>query len=189
MTSISPAGGQGRHPAGRSAREESPPGSAPGSLARSADISFGVIHNRAKRPVLARRSEVVNNCAAKHNSARGRPVLARSRFSHAYPRRVSGRLTGEPVALAPTSNRKTPQEGPRTSEVFLRGRRLRLSRLTQALGLFRLDSRRASDHGKPTQRGPEAYHPMLGAISNAYRWCGPVPVDEFPRRRAWRQAI
>jgi hypothetical protein len=53
----------------------------PSPRRRFADISFAVIHDRAKRPALARRSEVVNNCAASHNSAGGRPALARSRSS------------------------------------------------------------------------------------------------------------
>jgi hypothetical protein len=35
----------------------------------AADISFGVIHDRAKRPRTARRSEVVNNSAVGENSA------------------------------------------------------------------------------------------------------------------------
>jgi hypothetical protein len=45
----------------------------------AADISFGVIHDRAKRPRTARRSEVVNNSAVGENSAGGRPASARSR--------------------------------------------------------------------------------------------------------------
>ena len=39
-----------------------------------ADISFGVIHDRAKRPALARRSEVMNNSAAGENIASGQRV-------------------------------------------------------------------------------------------------------------------
>jgi hypothetical protein len=53
----------------------------------------------------------VNNCAASHYGGGGRPALARSRSRLAYPKRVSSRLPAEPVALAPTSNRKAPQEG------------------------------------------------------------------------------
>jgi hypothetical protein len=75
------------------------------------DISFAVINDRAKRPCTARRSEVVNNCAASHNSAGGRPALARSRSRKAYRKTVRGRPPGEPAALAPTSNRTKPQEG------------------------------------------------------------------------------
>src|SRR5262249_15859489 len=44
-----------------------------------ADISVAVIHERAKRPRTARRSELVNNCAAGHNGTGERPALARSR--------------------------------------------------------------------------------------------------------------
>src|SRR6516162_8895808 len=42
-----------------------------------ADISFAVIHERAKRRRTARRSKLVNNCAASHNGDGGRPALAR----------------------------------------------------------------------------------------------------------------
>src|SRR4030088_3169075 len=41
---------------------------------RKADIDFAAIHDRAKRPALARRREVVNSCAAIHNRAGGRPA-------------------------------------------------------------------------------------------------------------------
>src|ERR1700741_3194689 len=79
--------------------------------AQLADISVAVIHGRAKRPRPARRSELVNNCAAGHNGAGGRPALAQSRSRLAHPRRVKLRRPAEPVALAPTSNRKAPEEG------------------------------------------------------------------------------
>src|SRR5580700_5562067 len=49
------------------------------SPAPKADISFAVIHRRAERPALARRSELVNNGAAGQNKDGGRPALARSR--------------------------------------------------------------------------------------------------------------
>jgi hypothetical protein len=76
-----------------------------------ADISFGVIHDRAKRPRAARRSEVVNNSAVGENIAGGRPASARSRSKPRDPKRVNWRLPGEPEALAKTSNRTKPQEG------------------------------------------------------------------------------
>src|SRR6516162_8151826 len=76
-----------------------------------ADISFGVIHGRAKRPRAARRSEVVNNSAAGEDSAGGRPASARSRSREGYRKTVNRRLPGEPEALATTSNRTRPQEG------------------------------------------------------------------------------
>ena len=45
-----------------------------GEFARpEADISFAVIHKGAERPCTARQSELVNNCAASHNGAGGRP--------------------------------------------------------------------------------------------------------------------
>ncbi|HXM27128.1 MAG TPA: hypothetical protein VN957_13990, partial [Chthoniobacterales bacterium] len=44
----------------------------------AADISLAVIHKRAKRPGTARRSELVNNCAAGENFAGERPAPARS---------------------------------------------------------------------------------------------------------------
>ncbi len=53
----------------------------------------------------------MNNCAASHNRAGGRPALARSRSRLAYPKRVSFRPPAEPATLAPTSNRKSPPEG------------------------------------------------------------------------------
>ena len=77
----------------------------------TADISFGVIHDRAKRPRKARRSEVVNNSAVGENSAGGRPASVRSRSYRSDPQRIEGRLPGEPEALAKTSNRTKPQEG------------------------------------------------------------------------------
>ncbi|HXM26090.1 MAG TPA: hypothetical protein VN957_08700, partial [Chthoniobacterales bacterium] len=43
----------------------------------AADISLAVIHKRAKRPGTARRSELVNNCAAGENFAGERPAPAR----------------------------------------------------------------------------------------------------------------
>ena len=73
-----------------------------GSIA--ADISFGVIHDRAKRPRAARRSEVVNNSAVGDNSVGGRPASARSRSYRSDPQRIKRRLPGEPEALAKTSN-------------------------------------------------------------------------------------
>jgi Transposase/Transposase IS116/IS110/IS902 family len=92
-------------------------------LAPKADISFAVIHDRAERPCVARRSEVVNNCAASHNSAGGRPALARSRSPESYRQTVTERLPAEPVALAPTSNRKAPQEGHYISSMDGRAKR------------------------------------------------------------------
>src|SRR5258707_6445753 len=77
----------------------------------AADISVAVIHKRAKRPVTARRSELVNNCAAGENFAGERPAPARSQSQSPHPKRVIGRLLAEPEALAPTSHRKRPQEG------------------------------------------------------------------------------
>ena len=53
----------------------------------------------------------MNHCAASHNGVGGRPASARSRSLARNPARVSKRLPGEPEALAPTSNRKRPQEG------------------------------------------------------------------------------
>jgi hypothetical protein len=70
----------------------------------AADISFGVIHSRAKRSALARRSEVVNNSAASEINAGGRPAPARSRSYRSDPQRIKGRPPGEPEALATTSN-------------------------------------------------------------------------------------
>jgi len=59
----------------------------------------------------ARRSELVNNCAAGENFAGERPALARSQSPLSDRKTVRRRLPAEPVALAPTSNRKAPQEG------------------------------------------------------------------------------
>src|SRR5260370_40233211 len=69
----------------------------------AADISLAVIHKRAKRPGTARRSELVNNCAAGENFAGERPAPARSQSQSPHPKRVIGRLLAEPEALAPTS--------------------------------------------------------------------------------------
>jgi transposase len=69
------------------------------------------MHKRAKRPALARRSELVNNCAAGENIAGESPASARSQSQSPHPQRVIGRPLAEPEALAPTSNRKRPQEG------------------------------------------------------------------------------
>src|SRR5260221_12555353 len=77
----------------------------------AADISLAVIHKRAKRPGTARRSELVNNCAAGENFAGERPAPAPSQSQSPHPKRVIGRLLAEPEALAPTSHRKRPQEG------------------------------------------------------------------------------
>ena len=83
-----------------------------GSTCLRADISFGVIHDRAKRPsTTARRSEVVNNSAVGENMSGGRPASARSRSFKSNPERVIERLPGESEALAATSNRTEPQEG------------------------------------------------------------------------------
>jgi hypothetical protein len=95
---------------------------------RLADISVAVIHERAKRRRTARRSELVNNCAAGHNGAGGRPALARSRSRLAHPRRVKLRLPAEPVVLAPTSNRKAPQEGHYISSMDSRAKRRKTSK-------------------------------------------------------------
>src|SRR5260370_34455052 len=77
----------------------------------AADISVAVVHKRAERPAQARRRELVNNCAAGENFAGGRPAPARSQSQSPHPKRVIGRLLAEPEALAPTSDRKRPQEG------------------------------------------------------------------------------
>jgi hypothetical protein len=69
------------------------------------------MHKRAKRSAPAKRSELVNNCAAGENIAGGRPASARSQSRRCHPKRVTERALGEPEALAPTSNRKKPQEG------------------------------------------------------------------------------
>jgi G3E family GTPase len=65
----------------------------------------------------------VNNCAASHNGDGGRPALARSRSWLSYPSRVKLRLPAEPVALAPTSNRKVPYEGHYISSMDSRAKR------------------------------------------------------------------
>ena len=75
------------------------------------DISLAVIHKRAKRPCPAKRSELVNNCAASQNEAGARPALARSRSFVIHLQKVTQRQPAEPVAHAATSNRKAPQEG------------------------------------------------------------------------------
>ena len=80
-------------------------------LGGHSDISFAVIHTRARRSGTVRRSELVNNCAASQNEVGGRPALVRSRSRTFNPVRVAARLPAEPVALATTSNRKAPQEG------------------------------------------------------------------------------
>ena len=87
------------------------------------DISVAIIHKRAKRPCTARLSELVNNCAASHNSVGGRPALARSRSVSHYPKRVTKGPPNEPAALAPTSNRKRPQEGHYIGLVYGRAKR------------------------------------------------------------------
>jgi hypothetical protein len=56
-----------------------------GKLGDRADISVAVIHERAKQPATARRSEVVNNCAADDNCGGGRPALVRSRSRASTP--------------------------------------------------------------------------------------------------------
>jgi hypothetical protein len=65
----------------------------------------------------------VNNCAAGHNGAGGRPALARSRSPECYRKTVTERLPGEPVALAPTSNRKVPHQGHYISSMDSRAKR------------------------------------------------------------------
>ena len=90
-----------------------------------ADISFGVIHDRAECPSQNRRSEVVNNSAAGENIAGGRPASARSRSLEGNRKTVNRRLPGEPEALAATSNRTTPQEGCNISSVDGRAKRRR----------------------------------------------------------------
>src|SRR5258707_5766683 len=89
----------------------------------AADISLAVIHKRAKRPGTARRSELVNNCAAGENFAGERPAPARSQSQSPHPKRVIGRLLAEPEALAPTSDRKTPPEGRYISKMDGRAKR------------------------------------------------------------------
>jgi transposase len=65
----------------------------------------------------------VNNCAASHNGAGGRPALARSRSPRSDRKTVTERLPAEPAALAPTSNRKPPQEGHYISSMNGRAKR------------------------------------------------------------------
>src|SRR5258707_13612854 len=89
----------------------------------AADISLAVIHKRAKRPGTARRSELVNNCAAGENFAGERPAPARSQSQSPHPKRAIGRLLAEPEALAPTSHRKTPPEGRYFSKMDGRAKR------------------------------------------------------------------
>ena len=89
----------------------------------NADISLVVIHERVERPPHSEASELVNNCAARHNSAGGRPALARSRSPECDHKMVTERLPGEPAALAPTSNRKKPQEGHYISSMDGRAKR------------------------------------------------------------------
>jgi len=92
-----------------------------------ADISLAVMHKLAERPAPARRHsssrKLVNNCAAGDNFAGGRPAPARTRSRVCNPKRIEGRLPAEPEALAPTSNRKTPQEGHHISLVDSRAKR------------------------------------------------------------------
>jgi len=90
------------------------------------DISFAVIHKRAERPLAAKRRELVNNCAAKQNKVGRRPALARSRSRAPNPGRVTERPPAEPEALAPTSNRKAPQEGHYIRAVDSRAKRRRV---------------------------------------------------------------
>jgi len=85
---------------------------------------FGYL-NRLLRPV---GSHLLNNCAAGHNGAGGRPALARSRSRLAHPRRVKLRLPAEPVVLAPTSNRKAPHEGQYISSMDSRAKRRKTSK-------------------------------------------------------------
>jgi hypothetical protein len=97
-----------------------------------ADISFGVIHGRAKRTRAARRSEVVNNSAAGENIAGGRPASARSRSREGYRKTVNRRLPDEPEALAGTSNRTTPHEGHYISSMDGRAKRRQQQKLKSA---------------------------------------------------------
>src|ERR1700747_941616 len=69
------------------------------------------MHKRAEQPAPARGRELVNNCRAAENFVGGRPASARSQSQSPHPKRVIGRPLAEPEALAPTSNRKRPQEG------------------------------------------------------------------------------
>ena len=83
------------------------------------------MHRRAEHSALAqaRRSELVNNCAAGENFAGERPALARSGSPLSNRKTVRRRLPAEPVALAPTSNRKAPQEGQNISSMDSRVKR------------------------------------------------------------------
>src|SRR5262249_47692399 len=89
------------------------------------------MHKRARRAGTARRSELVNNCAASHNGVGGRPALVQSRSQAFYPERVAARLPAEPVAHASTSNRKAPQEGRYIRTMDSRAKR-RINNYTQA---------------------------------------------------------
>src|SRR5215469_4558740 len=91
------------------------------------------MHGRAKRSRAARRSEVVNNCAAGENVVGGRPASARSRSLARNPGRVTKRLPGEPEALATTSNRTMPQEGYYICAVDGRAKRRQPQRRQSAL--------------------------------------------------------
>src|SRR5580704_18580565 len=97
-----------------------------------ADISSGVIHDRAERPPTNRRSDVVNNSAAGENIAGGRPASARSRSLEGNRTTVNRRLPGEPEALATTSNRTTPQEGYNISSVDSRAKGRKKQKIKRA---------------------------------------------------------
>jgi hypothetical protein len=97
-----------------------------------AHISFGVIHDRAKRPRTNGRSDVVNNSAAGENIAGGRPASARSRSLKGYRKTVYRRLPGEPEALAATSNRTLPLEGRNISSMDGRAKRRQKQKLNSA---------------------------------------------------------
>src|ERR1700733_12991338 len=101
------------------------------------DISLAVIHKRAKRPYAAKRSELVNNCAADQNKVGERPALARSRSRTPNPKRVTERLPAEPEALAPTSNRKRPQEGHYIRAVDSRAKRRRTQSQAKTINEFK----------------------------------------------------
>src|SRR3984885_9969922 len=101
------------------------------------DISLAVIHKRAKRPYAAKRSELVNNCAADQNKVGERPALARSRSRTPNPKRVTERLPAEPEALAPTSNRKRPQEGHYIRAVDSRAKRRRTQSQAKTMNEFK----------------------------------------------------
>jgi transposase len=81
------------------------------------------MHKRAKQPCEAKRSELVNNCAAGENIGGARPASARSQSQSPNLTKVTGRLLGEPEALAPTSNRRAPHEGQNISSVDGRAKR------------------------------------------------------------------